>query len=256
MVFYMGDMLVDDVRGFTIGIRKESEMYKATDIDDVEINEVRAWFEGSLARGPKKLKNSDMVGILTVEEFQIIIYPGLFGASVSHGDHLNGRMIPFSEIQNNEQGCKSFIKGFRGKILVLKRGGCDFYTKALNAQNSQARSIIVLDGDSDKSVSMTGHDIPYSVDWVEIPVFYATNEFFNIFQSTRDVKVDIALKHLVFPLKPVDQFLTYSKLLIENVLFFDSYEKKHTQDLVFRHDYRAMNYLYRAFCIPNQCANV
>jgi hypothetical protein len=255
----MGDMLVDDVRGFQIGIRKEKGMYVATDIDGVEVKEVKAWFEGSLERSSTKrrvLKNNDMVGILSDGGKQIIIHPGLFGARVRHGDHLKGRMIPFAEFQNNEQGCRTFTKDVCGKILVLKRGGCDFYTKALNAQNSQARSIIVIDETSDQIVSMTGYDRPFSVDLIEIPVFYATNDFAKVFHIKSDVKVDIALKHLVFPLNRVDQLLSYSNLSIDNVFFFNSYEKKHKQDLVYRHDYRERNYLYGAYCITNQCVNV
>ena len=53
-----------------------------------------------------------------------------------------------------KDGCDPFEYSMKGEVSVLKRGGCDFYTKALNAQQGGARALVIYNNKNESMLAM------------------------------------------------------------------------------------------------------
>ena len=71
-------------------------------------------------------------------------------------------------------GCEPLTNNVAGAIIIVERGGCKFHSKALNAQNSGAAALVIVNLKSKHPVTMWAPD-GVSGDDVIIPVISIGN---------------------------------------------------------------------------------
>ena len=67
-----------------------------------------------------------------------------------------------------EDGCEAITNTITGKIAVIRRGGCNFTAKVLNAQNAGAIAVIMVNNISGNPFSMGGADAAVTIPAVMI----------------------------------------------------------------------------------------
>ena len=80
-----------------------------------------------------------------------------FGASLSSSIVYSGNLVASIP----QDGCSALQSGLTGKVVIIKRGACEFGTKALNAQNAGAVAVIVYNNVQGAALIMgPGNDGP------------------------------------------------------------------------------------------------
>jgi hypothetical protein len=70
--------------------------------------------------------------------------PGKFGSTSSMA---SGDMV----LLDPEDGCKPVVSAIKGKVAVIKRGSCTFYTKYSNAKKAGAVGVLIWDYEEQSS---------------------------------------------------------------------------------------------------------
>ena len=95
------------------------------------------------------------VGVKVIDlsgaEHEHALEPADFGASLS-GAHVYSKEVVASIPQD---GCSALQAGLAGKVVLIKRGACEFGSKALNAQNAGAAAAIIYNNVGGTSITMS-----------------------------------------------------------------------------------------------------
>lgn len=80
-------------------------------------------------------------------------------------------------------GCEPLVNDMTGSIALIRRGGCDFSAKALNAETAGAVGVAIMNNDPDQSIHnlrMTGGAIGHLV---TIPVLMVSAQDGDVFEA-------------------------------------------------------------------------
>jgi hypothetical protein len=85
--------------------------------------------------------------------------PAAFGGTI--GANIDGNIVVVNDgvaADGGQQGCQALVNAaaVNGNIALIRRGGCEFGVKALNAQNAGAIAAIVYNNQGESTISMGG----------------------------------------------------------------------------------------------------
>jgi hypothetical protein len=94
------------------------------------------------------------VGVKVIDlsgaEHEHDLEPADFGASLSGAHVYSGEVVASIP----QDGCSALQAGLAGKVVLIKRGDCEFGSKALNAQNAGAAAAIIYNNVGGTSITM------------------------------------------------------------------------------------------------------
>lgn len=84
--------------------------------------------------------------------------PAGFGATLNSAGITGDIELVDDGSANGSEACNALVAFQSGNIALIDRGGCEFGTKALNAQNAGASAVIIVNNQGDDLISMSPGD--------------------------------------------------------------------------------------------------